>query len=38
MPVITPSQLFGFHENGEIVKDLKETEELCGSLLVLTSG
>ncbi|KRX05785.1 P-loop containing nucleoside triphosphate hydrolase [Pseudocohnilembus persalinus] len=36
IPQITPSSLFGFHENAEIVKDLKETDEICGSLLLLS--
>lgn len=35
MPVMQPPSIFGFHENGETVKDLKETDELFGAMLLI---
>jgi dynein heavy chain len=38
MPVNQPSQLFGFHPNAEIVKDINASEELLRNTLVVSQG
>lgn len=35
MPAVQPPGIFGFHENGETVKELKETDELFGAMLLI---
>jgi dynein heavy chain len=38
LPLICPPSIYGFHENGNLTKDIKETEDLCNSLLCVTGG
>ncbi|EGR32330.1 hypothetical protein IMG5_087930 [Ichthyophthirius multifiliis] len=38
LPLNQRPSIFGFHENGMIVKDLKETDEICNSLLLMMGG
>ncbi|KAL4429302.1 hypothetical protein ABPG74_002288 [Tetrahymena malaccensis] len=38
IPLNQSPSIFGFHDNGVIVKDLKETDDLCGALLMMMGG
>lgn len=37
LPLLTPSDVFGFHPNADITKDMNETNLLTSSLLLCTS-
>lgn len=38
LPSIQPPSIFGFHENAEIMRDIKDTDELCNCLLLIIGG
>ena len=38
IPLITSPEVFGLHENATITKDLKETDEMLGSLMLTQSS
>ena len=38
LPNNQPASLFGFHENAMIARDLKETDELCNALLLISNS
>lgn len=37
LPLITPPDVFGFHANADITKDMNETQQLMNSLLICSS-
>jgi len=38
MPVVTPPELFGFHSNAEISRDLNDTNDIIYNLLLIGGG
>ena len=38
MPTDQPLQIYGFHPNADITRDIKDTNEICSELLLMNGG